>query len=197
MIARLTGRLVDKSPLYVVVDAGGVGYQVFTPLSTFYSLPDLGQSVSLRIHTHLSEQALRLYGFLTPEEQALFESLITISKVGPKLAVTILSGMSPGDLTAAITQNDIARLSSIPGVGRKTAERLAVEMKDKIAKLDIALTPSQMTDEGWIRGDTLSALVNLGYKRSDAEKAVKALAEKHGNALSLEDMIKESLNLLS
>ena len=197
MIAYLKGQLIYKSPEHTVVDVNGVGYKVFTPLSTYYSLPKPGESVSLRIHTRVREDELKLFGFLTKEEQTIFEKLITINKVGPKLALGILSGMSPADLLTAIKNNDAARLSAIPGVGKKTAERLALEMKDKLS--DLGLEMEHRPDPSYPVGfyeDALSALVNLGYKKPQAEKALKTAYNENGKNSSLENLIKESLNNL-
>lgn len=197
MIAHLKGQLTYKSPEYTIVDVNGVGYQVFTPLSTYYALPGLGQVVLLKIHTRVREDELKLFGFLTEEEQSIFQKLITINKVGPRLALGILSGMSPSDLFSAVMNNDSAKLSTIPGVGKKTAERLTLEMKDKLADLalDIELRPESVSPEGYY-DDALSALVNLGYKKPEAEKALKAIYTQNGKDASLEDLIKESLNIL-
>ena len=197
MIAYLKGQLIYKSPEHTVVDVNGVGYKVFTPLSTYYSLPKPGESISLRIHTRVREDELKLFGFLTKEEQTIFEKLITINKVGPKLALGILSGMSPADLLTAIKNNDAARLSAIPGVGKKTAERLALEMKDKLS--DLGLEMEHRPDPSYPVGfyeDALSALVNLGYKKPQAEKALKSAYNINGPDSLLEDLIKESLNKL-
>ncbi len=197
MIAHLKGQLTYKSPDHSIVDVNGVGYKVFTPLSTYYALPKPGESISLRIHTRVREDEFKLFGFLTEEEQAIFEKLITINKVGPKLALGILSGMSPADLISAVMSNDAARLSAIPGVGKKTAERLALEMKDKLS--DLALEMKHQPDAGSPGGfyeDALSALVNLGYKKPQAEKALKSAYNENGKDSSLEDLIKESLNNL-
>jgi holliday junction DNA helicase RuvA len=195
MIALLKGQLVYKSPEYTIIDVNGVGYQVFTPLSTYYALPGLGQQVSLKIHTRVREDELKLFGFLTEEEQAIFKKLITINKVGPKLALGILSGMSPADLFSAVMNNDSAKLSTIPGVGKKTAERLTLEMKDKLADLGMEHRSESAPTKGFY-DDALSALVNLGYKKPDAEKALKMIHSKKGDDASLEDLIKESLNIL-
>ena len=197
MIAHLKGQLAYKSPEYTIVDVNGVGYQVFTPLSTYYALPNLGQTVSLRVHTRVREDELKLFGFLTEEEQTIFQKLITINKVGPRLALGILSGMSPADLFSAVMNNNIARLSTIPGVGKKTAERLTLEMKDKLADLALAMDhqPESARAEGFY-DDALSALVNLGYKKPEAEKALKTIYNQNGKDASLEDLIKESLNVL-
>ena len=197
MIAYLKGKLIYKSPEHTVVDVSGVGYKVFTPLSTYYSLPKPGESVSLRIHTRVREDELKLFGFLTEEEQTIFEKLITINKVGPKLALGILSGMSPDDLLTAIINNDAARLSAIPGVGKKTAERLALEMKDKLSDLALEMEHQPYpSSPGGFYEDALSALVNLGYKKPQAEKALKSAYNTNGQDSLLEDLIKESLNNL-
>jgi Holliday junction DNA helicase RuvA len=194
MIAHLKGQLTYKSPVHCIVDVNGVGYKVFTPLSTYYALPGQGESVSLRIYTRVREDELKLFGFLTEEEQTIFEKLITINKVGPKLALGILSGMSPADLITAVMNKDAARLSSIPGVGKKTAERLALELKDKLADLaiDMQHQPDAAQQDGFYE-DALSALVNLGYKKPQAENALKSV---YNEDRSLEDLIKESLNNL-
>jgi len=197
MIAHLKGQLTYKSPEYTIVDVSGVGYQVFTPLSTYYALPDPGQTVSLRVHTRVREDELKLFGFLTEEEQTIFQKLITINKVGPKLALGILSGMSPADLISTIMNNDAARLSTIPGVGKKTAERLTLELKDKLADLALEMEhhPEAAPKQGYY-DDALSALVNLGYKKPEAEKALKTICNQNGKDASLEELIKESLNIL-
>ena len=197
MIAHLKGQLTYKSPEYAIVDVNGVGYQVFTPLSTYYALPGTGQTVSLKIHTRVREDELKLFGFLTEEEQTIFQKLITINKVGPRLALGILSGMSPEDLLSAVMNNDSARLSTIPGVGKKTAERLTLEMKDKLA--DLALEMEHTADSSPKEGfydDALSALLNLGYKKPEADKALKSVYNQNGQDASLEELIKESLNIL-
>ncbi len=197
MIAHLIGKLIYKSPDHSIVDVNGIGYKIFTPLSTYYVLPKTGESVTLHIHTRVREDELKLFGFLTEEEQTIFEKLITINKVGPKLALGILSGMSPENLLTAIMNNDAARLSSIPGVGKKTAERLTLEMKDKLSDLTFEMAHQQDTEvpEGPYE-DALSALVNLGYKKPQAEKSLKSAYNKIGRDGSLEDLIKESLNNL-
>jgi holliday junction DNA helicase RuvA len=197
MIAHLKGQLTYKSPEHTIIDVNGVGYQVFTPLSTYYALPNLGQTVSLKIHTRVREDELKLFGFLTEEEQVIFQKLITINKVGPRLALGILSGMSPADLFSAVMNNDAAKLSTIPGVGKKTAERLTLEMKDKLKDLalDMEHRPESAPTEGFY-DDALSALVNLGYKKPEAEKALKATYNQNGKDASLEDLIKESLKNL-
>ena len=197
MIAHLIGKLIYKSPDHSIVDVNGIGYKIFTPLSTYYVLPKTGESVTLHIHTRVREDELKLFGFLTEEEQTIFEKLITINKVGPKLALGILSGMSPENLLTAIMSKDAARLSAIPGVGKKTAERLTLEMKDKLSDLTFEMENQKDTEapEGPYK-DALSALVNLGYKKPQAEKSLKSAYNKIGKDSSLEDLIKESLNNL-
>jgi Holliday junction DNA helicase RuvA len=198
MIAHLSGKLTHKSPVTIIIDVNGVGYQVFIPLSTFYALPELESKISLGIHTHMREEALKLFGFYTIDEKKIFEKLITINKVGPKLALTILSGMPPADILSTIDSNDIVKLSTIPGIGRKTAERLILEMRDKLdgLSLDFVAKKSPGPEKG-LFDDALSALVNLGYKKSQAEQTLKKVyAEKVGDT-SIENLIKDSLNLLS
>ena len=197
MIAHLIGKLIYKSPDHSIVDVNGIGYKIFTPLSTYYVLPKTGESVTLHIHTRVREDELKLFGFLTEEEQTIFEKLITINKVGPKLALGILSGMSPENLLTAIMNNDAARLSTIPGVGKKTAERLTLEMKDKLSDLTFEMEHQLDSEapEGFYE-DALSALVNLGYKKPQAEKSLKSAYNKIGKDSSLEELIKESLNNL-
>ena len=177
MIAHLRGRLLDKQPHRIIVEAGGVGYDVAVPLSTFYALGDIGGEVAVRIHTHVREDALSLFGFITRLEQALFERLISVSGIGPKLALSVLSGIEPPDLIRAIARSDLARLTAIPGVGKKTAERIVLELKDRLPK-DLPAEPGgpAEADHGapTLRDDLLSALINLGYHRPLAEKAVEA-----------------------
>ena len=176
MIAQLRGRILEKHPNRIVVDVGGVGYDVFVPLSTFYGLGDAGSDISLRIHTHVREDALALYGFRTILEQDLFERLISVSGIGPKVALGVLSGIEPLELTRAIERSDVARLTAIPGIGRKTSERIVLELKDRLprAQVEDAVAGEVETAPGGLRDDVLSALVNLGYHRPLAEKAVAA-----------------------
>lgn len=175
MIARLSGTLVEKSVQRIVIDVGGVGYDVLVPLSTFYAVGDAGSSIVLRIHTHVREDALLLYGFMTPLEQTLFERLITVSSIGPKLALAVLSGIESGELVKAIRQADIVRLTRIPGIGRKTAERIVVELKDRMPQAGESETDAAAGAAGSVRDDVLSALVNLGYQRHAVEKTVDAV----------------------
>ena len=197
MIAHLKGTVLDKTPETVVVDVGGVGYEAHIPLSTFYGLPEPGQPVVLHIHTRLREDALRLFGFLTPREKAIFEILVGINKVGPKLALAILSGIPVEELLEAVSTSNVARLSAIPGVGRKTAERLALELRDKLAPLRVEETAGGQPSAGHpLKDDALSALVNLGYRKTEAEKVLNQLC-RNGAPQTLEALIKESLNRLS
>jgi Holliday junction DNA helicase RuvA len=174
VIARLAGTLAEKTPGRIVVDVQGVGYDVQVPLSTFYVIGELGAAVHLRVHTHVREEVIALYGFATPLEQALFERLIAISGIGPKLALAVLSGIEPPDLLRAIRAQDVARLTAIPGVGKKTAERIGLELKDRLpASLQaVADSLKPPAPEDQLREDLLSALVNLGYQRTPAEKAI-------------------------
>ncbi|MBL8241684.1 MAG: Holliday junction branch migration protein RuvA [Bryobacterales bacterium] len=177
MIAHLRGSVLEKHPNLVILEAGGVGYEVHIPVSTFTRLPDLGVEAKLRIHMHVREDAMLLYGFHTPEEKLLFEKLITVSGIGPKVALTALSGITPADLVQAIRSGDLVQLTRIPGVGKKTAERMVVELRDK---LDIAIagssTPVSFNTAGILSEldlDLISALVNLGSQRPAAEAAVR------------------------
>jgi Holliday junction DNA helicase RuvA len=202
MIAALTGQLIHKSPAYVVIDAHGVGYQVFTPLSSFYHLPEIKQSVTLKIHTHVREDAFQLFGFITQEEKDLFLLLITISGIGPKLALNILSGMPVADLVSAVQQGDVARLCSIPGIGQKIAARLALELKEKIAAIKTAEAEvfGENKERKQMVEDALSALVNLGYNRNVAKDVVRVISVAHDANkmdLSVEILLKESLKRLS
>ena len=195
MIAQLRGRILKKDAQAVVLDVGGVGYDVTIPVSTFYRLGEPGPEVTLLIHTHVREDTLALFGFLTATEQTLFERLIAVAGVGPRLAIAILSGIETPDLVAALRSGDVARLTRIPGVGKKTAERLVVELKDKMAGLEGADTAPEEAPLS-LHDDVLSALVHLGYSRSEAERGVdKAL--KHGGDGPFEDLLRRTLRVLS
>ncbi|MEM7482962.1 MAG: Holliday junction branch migration protein RuvA [Acidobacteriota bacterium] len=196
MIGYLRGKLLSKTPETAILDVGGVGYQVHIPVSTYYELERLpdGAEVRLHIHTHVREDDLSLFGFWTETERGLFQRLIGVSGIGPRLARVALSGMAPGDLVAALAAGDIVRLSSIPGVGKKTAERMTLELRDKVRDLGIEETPS--TPTGPASDDLVSALVNLGYKQTHAEKAVvQARQENPGGDFS--DWLRASLRRLS
>jgi Holliday junction DNA helicase RuvA len=174
VIAHLTGRIFEKHPNRIVVDVNGVGYDLFVPLSTFYGLGEVGAAVALRVHTHVREDALALYGFMTWLEQELFERLISVSGIGPKVALAVLSGIEPQELTRAIEHGDLARLTAIPGIGKKTAERIVLELKDRLPRTQptAAAAGEESSAAPAIKDDVLSALVNLGYHRPLAEKAV-------------------------
>ena len=195
MIAYLRGRLLAKHPNQAVLEIGGVGYDVTITVPTFSALPGLGSEVTMHIHTHVREDVLALYGFLQPEEKHLFEKLITVSGIGPKLGITILSGMPSEEMVRAIRGNDVARLTKIPGIGKKTAERLVLELRDKLpveAAGDVAPVPTLTA----VEEDVMSALTNLGYPRAAAEKAVANVA-KNGQEHSFEVMFREALGVLS
>src|SRR5437763_1221312 len=192
MIAHLRGKLIARHPNQVIVDAMGVGYDVTISVPTFSELPPAGGEVSLHIHTHVREDQIALYGFLRPEEKHLFEKLISVSGIGPKLAITILSGMPTDDMTSAIRGNDVARLTKIPGIGRKTAERMVLELRDKLPPVgtdQVHVAPSLSA----VQEDVLSALINLGYQRASAEKALSTI-EKNG---SFDAMFRAALAAMS
>ena len=195
MIAHLRGNLLVKHPNQAIIEAGGVGYDVTISVPTFSDLPAVGDEVSLYIHTHVREDQLALYGFFRAAEKQLFEKLLTVSGIGPKLAITILSGMAADEMIGAIRGNDVARLTRIPGIGRKTAERMVLELRDKL--------PAQPSDHEEVvptitpvEEDVLSALLNLGYQRGAAEKAL-ATASKAGKARSFESLFREAMGVLS
>jgi holliday junction DNA helicase RuvA len=192
MIAHLHGKLIARHPNQVIVDAMGVGYDVTISVPTFSELPPAGGEVSLHIHTHVREDQIALYGFIRPEEKHLFEKLISVSGIGPKLAITILSGMPTSDMTSAIRGNDVARLTKIPGIGRKTAERMVLELRDKLPPAgtdQVHVMPSLSA----VQEDVLSALMNLGYQRASAEKALGTI-EKNG---SFDAMFRAAMGVMS
>jgi Holliday junction DNA helicase RuvA len=180
MIAFLRGRIIHKQPNLIIIDVQGVGYEVHVPLSTYYEAGEPGAEAALRIHTHVREDALQLYGFLTTLEEQLFERLISISGIGPKLGIAVLSGIEPAELVSAIQRGDVTRLTGIPGVGKKTAERIVLELKDRLAQMAAAPTATSVgaPTGDRLRDDLLSALQNLGYHRPLAEKAVDATLAK-------------------
>lgn len=193
MIAHLRGRLIAKHPNQAIVEAAGVGYDVVITVPTFSELGGLGGEVAMHIHTHVREDAIALFGFLHPEEKQLFEKLLSVSGIGPKLAITILSGMAAAEMVGAIKSNDVAKLTKIPGIGKKTAERMVLELRDKLK--DFGLVPAAPPTSP-IEEDVLSALTNLGYQRPMAEKAV-ATVSKNGTAQEFDAMFREALALLS
>lgn len=196
MIAQLSGTLAHKMPGEVVVDVGGVGYQIYIPLNVFYSMPEIGAPVRLYIHTHLREDALQLFGFQEPRDKQIFMLLNGVAGIGPKLAVNILSGISADELAQAIRDGDQLRLVSIPGVGKKLAERMVVELRDKLAALRAPPTESAAPDQRpQLMQDAVSALVNLGYRQTEVEKNVREAL--HSGKHSLEDVIKDVLRRMS
>jgi len=202
MIAYLAGKLLEKRPDSVIIETNGVGYEVFVPLSTFYELGETGSTAELRIYTYVREDALSLFGFRTERERDLFLKLLAVQGIGAKSAVAMLSGMSTDELIAAIRSDNIAKLSTIPGVGKKTAERMVIELRDKVGKIamaagsgDASSDDSAMTGESNF-DDALSALVNLGYQRAAAEKALQA-AVKDGTEISVQKLLRRSLQILA
>jgi Holliday junction DNA helicase RuvA len=204
MIAHLSGTLLSKQATSVIVDVGGVGYEVTIPLSTFYDLEDMGSTVQLRIYTHVREDTLQLYGFKTARERELFLKIISVTGIGPKLGITLLSGMTADEMIASIRTNNLARLTLIPGVGRKTAERLIMELREKVAELSSAQLEEELgakpeageATEDTVRADALSALLNLGYQRSSAEKAIDA-ALVEGGDITVESILRRALKKLA
>jgi holliday junction DNA helicase RuvA len=197
VIAQIRGTLLEKAPSRLIVDVGGVGYDVQVPLSTFYVVGEPGAVVVLRIHTHVREDVIALYGFATPLEHDVFERLIAISGVGPKLALAVLSGIEPTELIKAVRVQDIARLTAIPGVGKKTAERISLELKDRLpTTLSVPGQPAAVTSaEDQLRTDLLSALLNLGYQRPAVEKAIDTVT-RNAPDVRFEQALKEILRLL-
>ncbi|HEX8709861.1 MAG TPA: Holliday junction branch migration protein RuvA [Pyrinomonadaceae bacterium] len=206
MIAHLSGKILAKQATSVILDVGGVGYEVTIPLSTFYDLEDAGESIQLRIYTHVREEALQLFGFKTARERELFLQLISVSGIGPKLGITMLSGMSADEIIASIRSNNLARLTSIPGVGRKTAERLVIELRDKIAALSSPALEEEFAGgngarsaaqtEDAVRDDALSALLNFGYQKASAEKAITTAIQEGGD-ITVEVILRRALRLLA
>jgi holliday junction DNA helicase RuvA len=200
MIAHLQGVLVVKTVERVVLDVHGVGYQTVVPLSTYYALPDLQERVMLLTTMYVREDTMRLYGFATPEEQEMFELLISVSSVGPRLALNMLSSLTAADLRQAIAQAETRRLQAIPGVGRKTAERVVLELQDKMVALALTASgqPSLMvTADEQVMRDVISALLNLGYRQQEAERAVRTARAKYDGSLTLEALLKDALQVLA
>jgi Holliday junction DNA helicase RuvA len=206
MIGHLSGTLLSKQATSAIVDVGGVGYEVAIPLSTFYELGDAGSPVQLRVYTHVREDAIQLYGFKTARERELFLQLISVNGVGPGLAIKLLSGMNADEMIASIRTNNLVRLVAIPGVGRKTAERLVVDLRDKIAALSSPALEEEFAAQAAaagspaspdaMRDDAISALANLGYQKAAAEKAVKNAIDE-GGELSVEVVLRRSLRSLA
>lgn len=201
MIASLTGRLAFKAPTHLALDVHGVGYEVFIPLSTYYGLPNLNDTTSLSIHTHVREDAIQLFGFLTSQEKDAFVLLTSISGIGPKLALSVLSSLSIPDLVSAIQAADLEKLATVPGIGKKSAGRIALELKDKLVKLH----PGSAAPSGLPGGekhdttleDALSALVNLGYRPQDAKDALRQVKKMKPDPMVLKELIRDSLKELA
>ena len=193
MIAHLSGRLLEKHANRAVLEVNGVGYELAISVPTYSALPGAGSEAALHVHTHVREDALALFGFATRDEKRLFERLLAVSGIGPKLAITILSGMEADALVAALRANDVARLTRIPGIGRKTAERMVLELRDK---LDAFAASGEAVAPGGVEEEVVSALVNLGYQRPAAERALAAAA-KNGGALEFDALLRSALGQLS
>lgn len=196
MIAHLAGTLLEKHVQRLVVDVGGVGYDVQVPLSTFYAVGEPGARVTLRVHTHVREDALQLFGFVTALELSLFQRLIAVSGIGPKVALAVLSGIEPVDLIRAVRGSDIARLTRIPGVGKKTSERIVVELRDRLPTMEEPPASDAAPEAGDVRDNLLSALTNLGYQRASVEKTVDAVLRKI-ESREFEPLLREVLKSLS
>jgi Holliday junction DNA helicase RuvA len=196
VIAHLAGTVLEKHVQRLVVDVGGVGYDVLVPLSTFYAVGEPGARVALRVHTHVREDALQLFGFVTALELSLFQRLISVSGIGPKVALAVLSGIEPAELVRAVRGSDVARLTRIPGVGKKTSERIVVELKDRLPKLEEPAVSDAAPEAGDVRDNLLSALTNLGYQRASLEKTVDAVLRKI-ETREFEPLLREVLKSLS
>ncbi len=198
MIAQIRGVVLQKHPGSVIIETGGIGYQLHISLSTFYELREVGETMLLHAHTHVREDALQLFGFSTPLERELFQILIGVSGIGPKLAMNILSGISPPELLRSLEERDVDRLLSVPGIGRKTAERMLLDLQEKARKIKShwVFPEKEKPAIGGMADDVISALVNLGYKKNQAEKAVQSTVQKNPGA-SVEEVLKESLKALA
>ena len=200
MIAFLTGRLAFKAPSHLTIDVQGVGYEVHIPLSTYYALPNLDEVTALNIHTHLREDAIQLFGFLSQGEKESFLLLTSVSGIGPKLALSVLSSLSVTDLVHAIQSEDVEKLATVPGIGKKSAGRIALELKDKVGKLHGVRPPATAADAPELDGpyeDALSALVNLGYHAQDAKEALKRVTKAAPGPLALKELIRQGLKELA
>ena len=200
MIARISGTLVYKSPVYLIVDAHGVGYRIFIPLTTFYDIPDLGQPVTLNVHTQVKQDGINLFGFYTAEEREIFQLLLGVNGIGPKLALNVLSGIAAGELIKALAEGNLKRLVSIPGVGKKMAERIILELKDKALKFQEQESAPHLRTElpkADLREDALSALMNLGYKSPVAAETLDNVLRQFPAGLTLDQLLKNALKALS
>ncbi|MGA2525322.1 MAG: Holliday junction branch migration protein RuvA [Smithellaceae bacterium] len=201
MIALISGKIVYKGISHVVIDAHGVGYRIFIPLTTFYELPEAGQIITLHVHTHVKQDAINLFGFYTVQERDLFQLMLSVSGIGPKMSMNILSGISVPEMLRAISSGDVRKLISIPGLGKKLAERLILELKEKVVKKMMAeempaLDNQQKINE-IIREDVLSALINLGYKSNIAQDALDKVLYTSAKELAMDQLLKKTLKLLS
>lgn len=200
MIAFLTGRLAAKTPTHLTLDVQGVGYEVFIPLSTYYALPNLDEVTALNIHTHLREDAIQLFGFLSQAEKDMFLLLTTVSGIGPKLALSVLSSLPVTDLVSAIQTENVDKLATVPGIGKKSAGRIALELKDKVGIIRSGSDPAAISEQREADGpfeDALSALVNLGYRSQDAREALKRVTKTAAGPFVLKDLIREGLKELA
>lgn len=200
MIARISGTLVYKSPTYLILDAHGVGYRIFIPLTTFYDIPDIGEPLTLNIHTQVKQDGINLFGFNTFEDKEIFQLLLAVNGIGPKLALNVLSGIAAGELIKALSEGNLKRLLNIPGVGKKMAERIILELRDKALKLwNHAEAPCVTSDLPMddLREDALSALINLGYKSQLASDALDKVTRQFPAGLSLDLLLKNTLKVLS
>ena len=202
MIARIQGTLVCKTASYTIIDAHGLGYRIFVPLTTFYELPEIGQTVVLNVHTHVKQDAIHLFGFYTSEERDLFQVMISVTGIGPKLAMNIMSGIAAGELVKAVSAGDLGRLVSIPGVGKKMAERLILELRDKVRKLgemDARFTgeKAEAADRSQIFDDALSALINLGYKEQMVKKVLDKIDQESQEIPTLDILLKNALKIIA
>jgi len=199
MIASIKGRIVQKSATEIVVDVNGLGYRLFVPLSTFYVLPEIGESAVLNVYTHVKEDAFHLFGFHTQEEKKIFQLMIAVSGIGPRLALNVLSGISASDLVEALAAGNLTKLMNIPGIGRKMAERLVFELKAKVVQMTevrpLGLSGDQAAP-GLARDDALSALINLGYKSNIARQTLESILKENSEAMGLEELLKQSLKKL-
>jgi Holliday junction DNA helicase RuvA len=202
MIARIQGTLVCKTASYTIIDAHGLGYRIFVPLTTFYELPEIGQTVVLNVHTHVKQDAIHLFGFYTSAERDLFQVMISVTGIGPKLAMNIMSGIAASELVKAVSAGDLGRLVSIPGVGKKMAERLILELKDKVRKLGemdarFIGEKAETTDRSQILDDALSALINLGYKEQIVKKVLDKIDHESLEILTLDILLKNALKAIA
>lgn len=202
MIGYLSGKILEKGANFVIIDVGGVGYEVHIPLSTFYELGEAGSDVQLRIYTYVREDAIQLFGFKSVRERDLYLKLISVQGVGAKSGITMLSGMSADEIIAAIRTDNLAKLTAIPGVGKKTAERLVIELRDKISDLasgvsaGVSMAAGSAIGENGVLDDALSALINLGYKKDAAENALQQ-SIKDGTELNVQKLLRSALQRLA